>query len=52
VVSAELIFKELREKDILVRFFDSPNSINNFIRITIGTQEQMEELINKIKTIV
>ena len=50
--SAEIIFKELRKDDILIRFFNSPEIINNFLRITIGTQEQMEQLVKKIESII
>jgi histidinol-phosphate aminotransferase len=38
----------LREHKILVRYFDSPR-INQFLRITIGTDEQMQILINLLK---
>lgn len=36
-------FKKLRENGILVRHFDSPR-ISDYVRITIGTREQMEKL--------
>jgi histidinol-phosphate aminotransferase len=42
-VPAKQIFEELREAGIFVRYFDSPR-INNYLRITIGTDEQMEAL--------
>ena len=34
----------MREKDIYVRYFDKPR-INNYLRITIGTDEEMKKLI-------
>lgn len=43
-VPAEQIFKALREADIYVRFWNKPR-INNSLRITIGTDEQMDCLI-------
>lgn len=49
---AELIFKELRDNDILVRFFESPKEINNYLRITVGSIEQMKQLVNVIKKII
>lgn len=47
--AAELAQK-LRENKILVRYFNAPR-INQFLRITIGTDEQMQRLIDVIKTI-
>jgi histidinol-phosphate aminotransferase len=49
---AELIFKELRNHDILIRFFESPEEINNYLRITVGSMEQMKQLVHVIKKII
>ena len=43
-VPAEEIFKALREADIYVRYWNKPR-INNCLRITIGTDEEMDQLI-------
>ena len=48
---AEDIFKALREKQIYVRFFNKPR-INNYLRISIGTDEDMKTLIEALKEIV
>ncbi len=45
---AKEIFQALREKHIYVRYFDSPR-IRNYLRITIGTREEMECLIHFLK---
>lgn len=45
---AAATFQYLREHKLLVRFFNKPR-INQFLRITIGTQAQMEELIRVLK---
>lgn len=42
--SAEEIFEALRRQDIYVRHFNSPERIRNYLRITIGTREEMEAL--------
>lgn len=42
-VPAKKIFNELREAGIFVRYFDAPR-IDNYLRITIGTDKQMEVL--------
>lgn len=47
-VPAEKIFKALREADIYVRYWNKPR-ISNFLRITIGTEEQMDCLIAFLK---
>ncbi len=41
---AKELFAALREAHIIVRYFDKPR-IDNYLRITIGTQEEMERLI-------
>lgn len=45
--AAELAQK-LREHKIIVRYFNTPR-INQFLRITIGTDEQMQQLIAVLK---
>ncbi len=48
---AEDIFVALKEKGIFVRYFKKPR-IDNYLRISIGTQEEMESLIAALKGIV
>ena len=38
----------LRKENIYVRYFDKPR-INNYLRITIGTDEEMNALIDFLK---
>lgn len=45
------IFSALRNKDIYVRYFNKPR-IDNYLRISIGTDEEMQELIYALKEIV
>lgn len=45
------IFEALKEKDIFVRYFNLPR-IDNYLRITIGTDGEMDMLIEALKTIV
>lgn len=42
-IPAKKLFTDLREAGIYVRHFDSPR-IDNYLRITVGTPEQMESL--------
>ena len=46
-----ILFQRLREKGILVRYFNKPK-INNFIRVTIGTDVEMDCFLEAIKVIV
>ena len=41
------VYRTLRENGILVRWFDSPR-IRDFVRITIGDQEQMQALVDQV----
>ena len=47
-VPAKEIFEALREADIYVRHWDKPR-IENYLRITIGTDEEMDRLIAFLK---
>jgi len=47
-VPAAEIYQALREKDIYVRYFKKPR-IDNYLRITIGTDEQMQVFIDFLK---
>lgn len=50
IISGKSIYLKLREMGILVRYFNLP-SISEYVRITIGTREQMNELVKVIKEI-
>ena len=45
------LYKELKKNGILVRHFDAPR-IENWLRITIGTPEQMQALMDAIDKIL
>ena len=48
-MNAEYLEK-LKEKNIFVRYFNKP-LIDNYLRITIGTDEQMEKLYSALEEI-
>lgn len=48
---AAYLFKMLRERGILVRYFALPR-INNMLRITIGTDDEMKALISALSELV
>lgn len=50
-VPGKVLFRRLRERGVLVRYFDKPR-ISNFLRITIGTEEEMDILISNLKQIL
>ncbi len=50
-IDGEKLYLELKNRGILVRHFTSER-IKNFNRITIGTQSQMEILVNTVKEIL
>lgn len=48
--NANAVASALREQGIIVRHFDKPR-IQEYLRITVGTQEQHERLIEALKTL-
>lgn len=49
--SAGEIFEELKKRKIYVRYWNKPR-IENYLRITIGTPEEMDILVNALKEIL
>jgi histidinol-phosphate aminotransferase len=47
--SGKEIFDYLRSRDIIVRRFDKPSRISEYLRISIGTDEEMDKLISVLK---
>ena len=45
---AKELFAALREKNIYVRYFAAPR-IENYLRITVGTDREMDELLNFLR---
>ncbi len=50
-LSGRHIYQSLKEKNILVRWWDLPH-LTNKIRITVGTQEQNDKLLQELKTLI
>lgn len=50
-LNAAEIFSELRAKGILVRYFKKPR-IDNYLRITIGSDEEMDAFLKVVKEII
>lgn len=50
-VPAQEIFEKLQERKIYVRHFNKER-IDNYLRITIGTDEQMKQLVDALKEIL
>lgn len=49
--NAETLYLELKEKGVLVRYFNKPR-ISEYLRITIGTDEEMNILITTLESII
>ncbi|MBR6873219.1 MAG: histidinol-phosphate transaminase [Ruminococcus sp.] len=49
--TAKEIFSYLRERGIYIRYFNKPR-IDDRLRITIGTDEQMDRLISELRTLI
>ena len=50
-IEAEELFKRLREEKIIVRYFNKPR-ISEYLRISIGTQQEMAAFIAALKKIL
>ena len=50
-LGGKTLYLELKKRGILVRHFDAPR-ISAYNRITVGTKEQMQALLNTIRTIL
>lgn len=48
-ISGEALFEALKERDIYVRHFNRPKRINEYLRISIGTDAQMQEFIDFLR---
>lgn len=48
---AKDIFIKLREKGVLVRYFNKPK-IDNYLRISIGSKEEMDTFLEKVEEII
>ena len=50
-INAEFLYRQLKERMVLVRYFGY-EPIDNYIRITIGTNEQMDILFDELEKII
>ncbi len=50
-VSAQVIFEELKKRNIFVRYWNKP-IICDYLRISIGTDEEMDRLFNALEEII
>lgn len=50
-IPAEKIFTALKEENIFVRYFSKPR-IDNYLRITIGTDEEMTKVLKVLEQII
>lgn len=48
---AKRIFEALRERQIIVRYFNKPR-ISEYLRISVGTDEEMDALLNALGEIL
>lgn len=49
-IAAKDIFQQLRDKGVLVRYFDQPR-IHEYLRVSIGTDEEMDAFIKALQEI-
>lgn len=50
-ISAEMLYLKLKEQGVLVRYFAYPR-INEYLRITIGTDAEMQIFLQKVSEII
>ncbi len=52
LISAQLLFETLKAATIFVRYFPEKERIANYLRITIGTDEEMAEVVTVLKKVI
>mgnify|MGYP003293728302 CR=1 FL=1 len=50
-IPSSVLYEELRNRGILIRYFNAPR-INEYFRMSMGTQEQMEKVMEVIDEIL
>ncbi|MFA5159072.1 MAG: histidinol-phosphate transaminase [Candidatus Omnitrophota bacterium] len=50
-IQAQEMFRILREKGVLVRYFNKPR-IENFLRVSIGSDEEMDAFLSAVKRMI
>lgn len=50
-VPAKTLYEQLKERGILVRYFDKPK-VDNYLRVTIGTREEMTTFLETTAAII
>ena len=50
-MNAKFLYESLKERGIYVRYFNE-SKIDGYIRISIGTDAEMEQLVEQIKRII
>jgi histidinol-phosphate aminotransferase len=48
---APVLYTQLKERGVLVRYFNKPR-LNEYLRITIGTDEEMAQLLQHVKVLL
>lgn len=51
IYTANVLFTKLREKSVLVRYFNK-DRIDNYLRISIGSEEEMDFFIERVKEVL
>ncbi|WP_343781410.1 histidinol-phosphate transaminase [Alkalibacillus silvisoli] len=50
-IEASVLYRMMKKEGIYLRYFNKPN-LDSYIRITIGTNEEMEELVRKVERVL
>ena len=50
-IPAEKLYLELKSRGILIRYFNKPR-ISDYVRITVGSPEQMQTFVKTAETII
>ena len=51
-ISGEALFEDMKKANIYVRHVSNPSRINEYLRISIGTDEEMEQFIAFVREYV
>ncbi len=49
---ADRVYRQLKERGILIRNFNAPGAMRGFMRVTVGTRDENSEFVEVLRNIL